>query len=61
MFEIHSRRAELAPSVAALLALFHEDTPQKLALAPDDSPAILHHADGTLSQVGEDGWPTAGP
>lgn len=59
MFEIHSRRAELVPSVAALLALFHEDTPHKLALASDDSPAILHHADGTFYQVGEDGWPTA--
>lgn len=52
---VPSRSKEIAPSVRKLLAQFHEETLQKLALAPDDSAPIFQAADGSLSRV-EDGW-----
>lgn len=48
----------IAPSVKALLATFHEDTVEKLQQAPSDSRPVLHRADGSRCEVGEDGWPT---
>ncbi|MFD0361362.1 hypothetical protein ACFQZZ_07875 [Nocardia sp. GCM10030253] len=57
LFEVHSRRSELASSVAALLAVFNEDTARKLAVAPDSGHAVVHYADGTVCEVDEDGWP----
>lgn len=48
---------ELAPSVRALLAFFNADTELKLSLAPVDSRPKVHLADGTLCEVGADGWP----
>ncbi|MET8870761.1 hypothetical protein [Nocardia sp. NPDC004604] len=58
MFEVAPSPAnEIAPSVRALLAAFHEDTRHKLDLAPVDSVPIYQRAsDGWLSPVGEDGW-----
>ncbi|WP_157187264.1 hypothetical protein [Nocardia vinacea] len=47
----------IAPSVEALLAVFHEDTFEKLQHAPSDSRPVLHRADGSWCEVGEDGWP----
>ncbi|WP_433204146.1 hypothetical protein ACQP1G_15430 [Nocardia sp. CA-107356] len=48
---------EIAPSVRALLAAFHEDTQRKLDIAPTDSAPIYQRAsDGWLSRVDEDGW-----
>ena len=49
------RRTEIAPSVAALLKVFHEHTPEKLKLAPVDSVTLRHTADG-ITEVDEDGW-----
>lgn len=49
------RRTEIAPSVAALLKVFHEHTPEKLKLAPVDSVTLCHTADG-ITEVDEDGW-----
>lgn len=50
-------RGEIAPSVRALLAAFHEETHFKLDLAPVDSAPIYERtADGWLCRVGEDGW-----
>ncbi|MFQ6391928.1 hypothetical protein ACLMAJ_00595 [Nocardia sp. KC 131] len=60
MFELYCLPDDLAYSVAVLLTIFHEDTAHKLAIAPDNGPAILHHADGTLSRVDEDGWLASG-
>ncbi|MFI6954340.1 hypothetical protein ACIBJI_12790 [Nocardia sp. NPDC050408] len=52
-----SHRSEIAPSVRALLAVFHEDTRHKLALAPTDSTPIYERfSDGWLSRVDENGW-----
>jgi len=58
MFEVASFRPnEIAPSVRALLAAFHEDTQRKLDLAPADSAPIYQRAsDGWLGRVDEDGW-----
>ncbi|MEV5835130.1 hypothetical protein [Nocardia sp. NPDC052112] len=39
----------------ALLAQFHEDTQNKLAIAPTDSAPIYQAADGSLTRV-QDGW-----
>ncbi|MEV4130391.1 hypothetical protein [Nocardia sp. NPDC049707] len=50
-------KAEIAPSAAALRAIFHERTPEKLALAPVDSVTLCHTANG-ITVVGEDGWCT---
>ncbi|MEV5839529.1 hypothetical protein [Nocardia sp. NPDC052112] len=50
-----SRSRETTPSVRALLAQFHEETLQKLAIAPTDSDPIYQAADGSLSRV-EDSW-----
>jgi hypothetical protein len=47
---------EIAPSVRALLAAFHEDTRAKLELAPVDSRPNAHLADGTLCAVEASGW-----
>lgn len=47
----------VAPSVKALLATFHADTAEKLQQAPSDSRPVLHRADGSWCEVGEDGWP----
>ncbi|MFE9322089.1 hypothetical protein ACIHDR_32855 [Nocardia sp. NPDC052278] len=50
-------QGEIAPSVRALLAAFHEETHFKLDLAPIDSMPIYERAaDGWLCRVGEDGW-----
>lgn len=57
MREIQPRRDEIAPSVKALLAAFHEDTPEKLELAPSHSHPTLQQSDGSWCKVGEDGWP----
>jgi hypothetical protein len=51
------RMAEIAPSVSALLTVFHEQTLEKLELAPVDSVTLRHHADG-ITEVDEDGWCT---
>ncbi|MEV6432802.1 hypothetical protein [Nocardia sp. NPDC051463] len=48
---------EIAPHVRALLAVFHEDTADKLAIAPADSRPTIHGSDGTLCAVDEHGWP----
>lgn len=41
----------------ALLAQFHEETRQKLDLAPTDSAPIYERmSDGSLCRVDEDGW-----
>ncbi|WP_330250733.1 hypothetical protein OG874_31635 [Nocardia sp. NBC_00565] len=58
MTEIQPERNEIAPSVRALLAAFHEDTPSKLELAPVDSVALYQRADGSLCEIGADGWLT---
>ncbi|MEV6333318.1 hypothetical protein AB0M12_01240 [Nocardia vinacea] len=52
---VPSRSQETAPSVRALLAAFHEDTQDKLEIAPTDSAPIYQGMDGSLSRV-EDGW-----
>ncbi|MFI6773553.1 hypothetical protein [Nocardia sp. NPDC050412] len=40
-----------------LLAVFHEETHHKLAIAPTDSTPIYERlSDGWLSRVDEDGW-----
>ncbi|WP_062983918.1 hypothetical protein [Nocardia anaemiae] len=51
-------RNEISPSIEALLVAFHQDTWRKLELAPTDSRPLCHHADGSVYEVGEDGWPT---
>lgn len=48
---------ELAPAVQVLLEAFHEDTPAKVQLAPDDSPPMLQRTDGSICELDEDGWP----
>ncbi|MFQ6326678.1 hypothetical protein ACLMAL_11120 [Nocardia sp. CWNU-33] len=48
---------EIAPHVRALLAVFHEETAHKLAIAPTDSRPTVHRSDGTLCAVDENGWP----
>ncbi|MEV4123649.1 hypothetical protein [Nocardia sp. NPDC049707] len=48
-------RTEIAPSVVALLKVFHEHTPEKLNLAPIDSVRLCHTSDG-ITEVDEDGW-----
>ncbi|WP_063040602.1 hypothetical protein [Nocardia pseudovaccinii] len=48
------RESEIAPSVLALLAVFHEHTLEKLALAPVDSVLLRHAADG-ITEIDEDG------
>lgn len=56
MSEVQRRQPEIAPSVRALLAEFHEETHFKLDLAPDDSRPVFQRADGSLTLVDEDGW-----
>ncbi|MET8877531.1 hypothetical protein [Nocardia sp. NPDC004604] len=56
MTELHSTRTDIAPSVRALLAAFHEDTHKKLDRAPVDSRPIFQRADGSMMRVDEDGW-----
>ena len=56
MSEIQPQRGDISPSVRALLAAFHEDSWFKLELAPVDSLMLFERADGSLSEVGEDGW-----
>lgn len=56
MSEIQRQRREIAPSVRALLAVFHEETHFKLDLAPIDSAPIYQRADGSVMPVDEDGW-----
>ena len=51
-----STPTDIAPSVRALLAAFHEDTRQKLDLAPVDGGPIFQGADGSMLRVDEDGW-----
>ncbi|MFI6362452.1 hypothetical protein ACIBG0_06845 [Nocardia sp. NPDC050630] len=46
----------IAPSVRRLLDDFHQNTPQKLDLAPIDSRPLFQGADGSLMPVDEDGW-----
>lgn len=57
MTEIQLRRNDIAPAVMTLLATFHQDTWFKLELAPTDSAPLCQRADGSLYEVGEDGWP----
>ncbi|WP_330249303.1 hypothetical protein OG874_23510 [Nocardia sp. NBC_00565] len=56
MSELHSARTDIAPSVRALLAVFHEDTRQKLYCAPVDSRPMFQGADGLMMPVDADGW-----
>ncbi|MGW4771623.1 hypothetical protein ACWEO2_26720 [Nocardia sp. NPDC004278] len=58
MTENRPQQDNIAPSVQALLATFHEDTCLKLELAPSDSSPLCEHADGSLCEIGADGWPT---
>ncbi|MFE7798177.1 hypothetical protein [Nocardia sp. NPDC057440] len=58
MSELQSELSEIASSVKALLAAFHEDTWCKLELAPVDSGPLYQRADGSLCEVGDDGWLT---
>ncbi|WP_328404316.1 hypothetical protein [Nocardia sp. NBC_00403] len=58
MSEIQSEPSEVASSVKTLLATFHEDAWFKLELAPVDSGPLCQRADGSLCEVGEDGWLT---
>ncbi|MEV6138457.1 hypothetical protein AB0L63_20825 [Nocardia sp. NPDC051990] len=56
MNEVERQRGtDLAPSVAALLKVFHEHTSEKLNLAPVDSVMLCHTSDG-ITEVDEDGW-----
>ncbi|WP_433728080.1 hypothetical protein ACQP0C_37965 [Nocardia sp. CA-129566] len=55
MSELEPGQREIAPSVRALLTMFNEDTPHKLALAPIASAPIYQGADGSLIRV-TDGW-----
>ncbi|WP_328404624.1 hypothetical protein [Nocardia sp. NBC_00403] len=48
---------EIAPSVQALLAVFHEDTARKLELAPADSRPTVYITGQGFAAVDEDGWP----
>ncbi|MEV4123446.1 hypothetical protein [Nocardia sp. NPDC049707] len=48
---------EIAPSVVALLEVFHEHTPEKLAIAPVDGVTLCHCATGIV-EVDENGWCT---
>ncbi|WP_328408941.1 hypothetical protein [Nocardia sp. NBC_00403] len=57
MSETDSTRRDIAPSVQALLAIFHEDTVMKLELAPADSKPTLYRSDGSSCAVDEYGWP----
>ena len=57
MREIQPKRNEIAPSVKALLAAFHDDTLAKLKLAPLQSNPKLQRVDGSWCNVDEDGWP----
>ncbi|WP_433196659.1 hypothetical protein ACQP1G_44890 [Nocardia sp. CA-107356] len=57
MTEMQPRRCEIAPCVRALLAAFHEDTWFKLELAPVEGGPLYQRADGSLWEIGEDGWP----
>lgn len=57
MREIQPKRTEIAPAVKALLAAFHEDTPEKLELAPSHSHPVLQRSDGSWCEVDADGWP----
>lgn len=52
---IKLRRRDIAPSVRALLAVFNEETFDKLALAPTDSVPIYQDANGFLIRA-VDGW-----
>lgn len=56
MSELHFARTDIARSVWALLAAFHEDTHQKLDRAPVDSRPIFQRTDGSMMRVDEDGW-----
>ncbi|WP_433205606.1 hypothetical protein ACQP1G_18320 [Nocardia sp. CA-107356] len=58
MSDIRPQRREIAPSVQALLAVFHESTRLKLERAPTDSRPLYERADGSICEVDEDGWPT---
>ncbi|WP_433680256.1 hypothetical protein [Nocardia sp. CA-119907] len=58
MTENRLQRNNIAPSVRALLATFHEATRLKLELAPSDSNPLCEGADGSLCEIGADGWPT---
>ncbi|WP_433628276.1 hypothetical protein [Nocardia sp. CA-120079] len=51
-------RNEISPAIRALLVAFHQDTWIKLELAPPESRPLCELADGSLYEVGEDGWPT---
>lgn len=55
MTEPNPHRSAIDPTVAALLAAFHEDTPLKLERAPVDSHPLYEHADGKLYELNEDG------
>ncbi|WP_433194276.1 hypothetical protein ACQP1G_36785 [Nocardia sp. CA-107356] len=58
MTENRPQRNDIAPSVLVLLAAFHEVTRLKLELAPVDSNPVCERADGSLCEIGADGWPT---
>ncbi|MFQ6331029.1 hypothetical protein ACLMAL_33530 [Nocardia sp. CWNU-33] len=51
---VPSRPPEIAPSEQALLAQFHEETQQKLELAPADSTPLFQGVDGSLIRVVDD-------
>lgn len=49
------RNAAIPPAVSALLEVFHEQTLEKLAIAPVDSVTLCHTTYGII-EVDEDGW-----
>lgn len=56
MSEVQPGQREIAPSVEALLATFHEDTWLKLELAPVHSSPLYQGVDGLLCEVDEYGF-----
>lgn len=55
MSEIQRQRREIAVSVRKLLRQFHEETPEKLAIAPVEGVTLRHSAHG-ITEVDQDGW-----
>ncbi|WP_280442212.1 hypothetical protein [Nocardia brasiliensis] len=53
---VHRRSNEIAPSVRQLLAEYHEDTVERLWVAPVDSRTRTFLPDGSDGELDEDGW-----
>ncbi|MGW4844899.1 hypothetical protein [Nocardia brasiliensis] len=55
--EIVRRRSnEIAPSIRQLLADYHDDTVERLWIAPVDSRTKTFLPDGSAAELDEDGW-----